>query len=190
MSRMIDPLAQSGRVPEDERPGTLQLITGSLLNPYRALDPGDAFYEDFAAVWRQQKAWDRETHVTYWRAALRVWPVHDGQVRRCDFIGAWVWSWRRFGLSDKQIADRLGYPLDTLRRRGALRYADWLAQPRERRWVRVPLVVAVEQEEAPHPFDTWVDTRISTVRVEAVERVQAYYDAITRDGPRGRRKVA
>jgi hypothetical protein len=175
-----------GRISAVESPGALELVTGSAVRGYRTLTPDDPLYDAFVPAWQLQAEWEEKTHFAYWQAGLRLWPRRDGQVPRWEALGLWVWSWRRFGLSDQEIADRLGYPLETLRRKGALKLADEHASRRRGRRTRVPLVVAVEREDPPHPLDTWYDPRLAEPWPESVRRVQKQLARMTWEGPRGR----
>ncbi|MEX2106549.1 MAG: hypothetical protein WD810_06585 [Solirubrobacterales bacterium] len=180
---------RSGRIPTPECPGPLLLVTGSALNPYRALIPDDDHYATFADVWQLQRGWNWPAHYAFWRLGLDVWPRQAGQRRLTrEALGAWVFSWRRFGLSDDKIARRLGRERDSLRRRGALAYADELAERQRavhaaelpRRWERAPLIVAVEQEEAPLPTETWCDPRLDAQVDRYVAPLRAELQRLTR----------
>lgn len=176
----------AGRIPGLETPGTLHLVTGSPLKGYRPLDPGDRFYDDFVQAWRDQDTWDDRFHYVYWRQALLNWPRRDGQVDRREAWSFWVWSWRRFGLSDAQIAERLGYLPDTLRRQEVLKLADEIAETPRGEKVRAPRVVAVDREALPHQFDTWCDPRLAERWPPAVRKVDQEMTTVTWEGPSGR----
>lgn len=191
MDRIFGDAASAGCIADRECPGALALVTGSPLNAYRPLTPEDEFYADALVAWRGQGFWGRDTHYAWARLALRVWPVADGQVARAEQRSWWVWSWRRFGVHDEVIAQRLGIELDSLRRTGVLARADdharWFAQTphTRRRWERAPLVVAPERDEHPHQWETWEDPRLRALYPPQVKRLQREFDDLTRAGPPG-----
>jgi hypothetical protein len=183
-------LTRGGRNLEEKRPGALELVTSGPINHYRTLLPGDPLYADFAQAWRQQDEWDRAIHFVYWRIALRVWPSKDGPVSKYEALSWWVWSWRRFGLTDAEIARRLGHKYDTLRSKGAFARADEHAKQLEaeaqnRVWVRVPRIVAIEIENRPGVLQRWSDPRLSEVESEPTRRLHEKLAALTFNGPRG-----
>jgi hypothetical protein len=183
---MLREASPTGRISLPDTPtGVLELVTGSPINAYRSLDPDDPHWLDFAEVWRLQRDWDQATYLAYWRARLQVWPKRDGPVPLAEMRSWWVWSWRRFGLSDDEIARRLCLPRDTLRRYGAFKRADEHAAPRERQWVRVPLVVAIEVESKPHQFDTWCPPGLGKYQPASFQRASQQMNALTKNGPRG-----
>jgi len=95
-----------------------------------------------------------------------------------------VFSWRRFGLSDREIADRLGERYDTLRRKDVFRRADQHQDEWRGRWERLPLIVAVEREQRPSLLETWLDPRLWELSPPAVKRQRERVVALTKDGPR------
>jgi len=182
-SSSIERAGQTGRIDKPECPGALELVTGRLLSAYRTLTPDDDLYPDFVEAWRQQDDWDRNVHFAYWRLGLRTWPTADGQVDRQEARSLWVWSWRRAGASDDEIAAQLGVSHEALRRRGALARADVHQKPERGPWTRAPRIVAVELESPPHVLDTWRDPRLNYEPSEQVKRLQDEMTRVTFNGP-------
>jgi hypothetical protein len=111
----------SGRIYAGNSPGALELVTFVSAAPWRQLLPEDEAHDLFLWVWKHQPLPD---HRSFWEAALKVWPRRRGQPRTSEFLAMWVSGLRRRGLADVEIAARLGYPLDNLRRMGVLRLAE------------------------------------------------------------------
>jgi len=183
---MLEENEGSSRISDADSPGALELVTGSPLNAYRQLLPDDELYSDFLAVWRRQGAWDRDTHFTFWRIGLQLWPRTDGPVEQYEMLSWWVWSWRQSGLTDTEIADRLGRQYDTLRKKKAFHRADQHDSERRGEWVRAPLVIAAEIERRPHQLETWGDPRLSQLWPESVLRLRRQFTDLTREGARGK----
>jgi hypothetical protein len=98
-----------------------------------------------------------------------------------------IYNWRRVGMSDDEIADRLGVDIDTLRRRKAFAFADELedrAPSPNKGWVRTPLVVAdAEAETTPGYFERWTDPRLAGIASVGVDSLKAQFRALTAAGP-------
>lgn len=96
--------------------------------PWLQLQPDgeyyDEYYEIFHFAWRHQERWTRADHRDFWASALKLWPTKRGKRESSVHISMWVWVFRRKGLGDGEIAERLGYSLESLRRGGALRMAN------------------------------------------------------------------
>ena len=168
MRRMVGPNEPLGSNPQEESPGQLVLCTGSPVTGYRPLDVEEPSYPQFAAAWRRQRDWDRETHFLFWWAALPLWPRAPGRPNRRELYAHWIASGRRHGLSDDEIAARICVEPDTLRRLGCLDMADAMTA-RASRWERGPLIVAVEQGETePSIYETWIDPRLRARLPDAV----------------------
>jgi len=182
--------APTGRNPSPECPGTLELAVGAPWTAYRAITPCDPEYDAFSRAWRLQDQWDDETHRTFWTLGLPAWPCSDGQINRREMRAWWVWSGRRHGLDDREIAARVGLELDTLRRQGCLKMADEFAsQPPvpPRTWRRLPLVVAVDlNETVPGQFEGWQHLGLSSYHPDSMRRVLDDFKRIARVGVRVR----
>jgi diadenosine tetraphosphatase ApaH/serine/threonine PP2A family protein phosphatase len=103
-------------------PTVLQLVTFIEAAPWRLLTPDDAVFGLFLWVWRQQPLGAQ--HSAFWEAAMPLWPRKRGHLRTTEYLALWVWNLKKGGLDHAEIAERLHYSEDTLRRRGVFRQAD------------------------------------------------------------------
>lgn len=178
-----------GRIPPEKSPGPLELVTGAAISGYRTLKPDDEQYELFADVRRLQAEWDRETRYTFWRAGLLQWPRAAGRLSDYDALSWWVERCRRLGIRDDWIPQRLGRDPETLRRKRLFDRADqrakeweWAEETGSRRLIWAPLVVAVERDPLPSPFDLCHDPRLAAFWPEPVQRAEDEFQALTRPG--------
>jgi hypothetical protein len=124
-------------------------------------------------------------HYTVMSLVLQVWPKSSARVYRYEALSWWVWSWRRFGLTDAQIASRLGVPYERLRRKGALKRADEHQTERRGARARAPVIVAVEREHRPSQLETWYDPRLAEFWPETAKQLAKEISHLTRAGPWG-----
>jgi hypothetical protein len=82
----------------------------------RPLDRADPFYKSALYAWIWQDRWSDQAHRDFWTASLELWPRQRGQRQLKNSIGWGALLLRRAGLSDDEVAEALGYPLETLRR--------------------------------------------------------------------------
>lgn len=106
----------TGGESDDFCPPELHVVSGLVDDRRKVLTPDDAVFGLFTWARSVQDGWSLETHGAFWEATLELWPPgRGGQLAREEL----AWCFRAHlgaGRTPAEAADRMGYPLDSLRR--------------------------------------------------------------------------
>jgi hypothetical protein len=181
---MIQPGFPSGRIYAGNSPGGLKLVTFIPAAPWKALTPSDREYDLFLWAWRKQP-FPAVDHRPFWTATLPLWPRQRGNRRISDYHAQWLVALRHRGYTDRQAAEWLDYPLDTLRSEKVLQRADQIELDLKRfnsNYLELPVVWAPDVD-GPAPAEVgWPVCGIGWPSSSQIRRMRQCVDASRASG--------